>query len=167
VARSKRLDHTDKTGHKLTYSSRYDEKDEIIMKNLMMNGRLSARQLSLTTGLSTVTVLNRIKRLEAAKIIKGYSTIIDYEKVGYELTSIIEVVVKKDKILHIESEISKYENVCAVYDITGSTDILIIAKFKARHELSSFVKELGTITGIDNTITHIVLNTTKEDFRLV
>ncbi len=68
--------------------------------------------------------------------------------------------------MDIEEEISKFENVCAVYDITGSTDTIIIAKFRGRNDLSEFVKNLATISNIKNTITHVVLNTTKEDFRL-
>ena len=58
------------------------------------------------------------------------------------------------------------ENVCGVYDITGDTDTLVIAKFKSRKELSDFVKGLATIQNIENTNTHVVLNTAKEDFRL-
>ncbi|MDH3312423.1 MAG: Lrp/AsnC family transcriptional regulator [Nitrosopumilus sp.] len=143
-----------------------DDTDEMILKNLMMDARQSARQLALKLGMSTVTVLSRIKKLEKAKIIKGYTAIIDHEKVGYSLTAIIEIIAKNDKILSIEEEISKFENVCGVYDITGSTDTLVIAKFKERNELSMFVKGLAAIPNVENTITHVVLNTAKEDFRL-
>jgi len=143
-----------------------DKTDERILKNLMVDARLSARQLALKLGISTVTVLSRIKKLEKEKIIKGYTALIDHEKLGYNLTAIIEIIAKKDKIIDMEVEISKIENVCGVYDITGNTDTLIIAKFKSRNELSEFVKGLASIQNIDNTITHVVLNTTKEDFRL-
>lgn len=143
-----------------------DKTDEIILKNLMVDARLSARQLALKLGISTVTVLSRIKKLEKEKIIKGYTALIDHEKLGYNLTAIIEIIAKKDKILDMEVELSKRENVCGVYDITGNTDTLVIAKFKSRNELSEFVKGLASIQNIENTITHVVLNTTKEDFRL-
>ncbi len=143
-----------------------DETDEKILKNLMMDARLSARQLALKLGMSTVTILSRIKKLEKEKIIHGYTTIIDHEKLGYTLTAIIEIIAKNDKIEDIEDVISKFENVCGVYDITGSTDVMIIAKFKERSELSKFVKELASIPYVENTITHMVLNTVKEDFRL-
>ncbi len=145
---------------------KFDETDEKILKNLMVDARLSARQLALKLGMSTVTVLSRIKKLEKAKIILGYTAIIDHEKLGYSLTAIIEIVAKNDKIVEIEDEISKFENVCGVYDITGSTDTLVIAKFKERSELSTFVKELAAISNVENTIPHVVLNTAKEDFRL-
>ena len=143
-----------------------DKTDEAILKNLMVDARLSARQLALKLGMSTVTVLSRIKKLEKEKIIKGYSATIDHEKLGYNLTAVIEIIGKKDKIVDIEKEIAKIENVCAVYDITGNTDTLIIAKFKERNELSEFVKGLSLISNVENTITHVVLNTAKEDFRL-
>lgn len=143
-----------------------DKTDERILKNLMMDGRLSARQLALKLGMSTVTILTRIKKMEKAKIIYGYTALIDHEKIGYSLTAIIEIIGKNDKIVSIEDEIAKFENVCGVYDITGSTDTIVIAKFKERNELSTFVKSLASISNVENTITHVVLNTTKEDFRL-
>jgi len=143
-----------------------DKTDERILKNLMMDGRLSARQLALKLGMSTVTILTRIKKMEKEKIIRGYTALIDHEKIGYSLTAIIEIIAKNDKIVSIEDEIAKFENVCGVYDITGSTDTIVIAKFKERNELSTFVKNLACISNVENTITHVVLNTTKEDFRL-
>ena len=143
-----------------------DETDEKILKNLLVDARQSARQLALKLGMSTVTVLSRIKKLEKAKIIRGYTAIVDHEKIGYSLTAIIEIIAKNDKVIDIEEEIAKFENVCGVYDITGSTDTIIIAKFKERKGLSKFVKEIATIPNVENTITHVVLNTTKEDFRL-
>ena len=143
-----------------------DETDERILRHLMVDARISARQLALKLGMSTVTILSRIKKLEKRKIIKGYSALIDHEKIGYSLTAVIEMVAKNDKVIDIENEISKFENVCGVYDITGSTDTIIIAKFKERNELSKFVKDLAAIPNVENTITHVVLNTTKEDFRL-
>jgi DNA-binding Lrp family transcriptional regulator len=142
-----------------------DKIDEKILKNLMVDGRLSARQLALKLGMSTVTILSRIKKLEKEKIIKGYTALIDHEKLGYDLTAIIEIIAKKD-IVDIEEKLSKIDNVCGVYDITGNTDTIIVAKFKERNELSAFVKSLSSMPNIENTITHVVLNTAKEDFRL-
>ena len=144
-----------------------DEIDERILKNLLVDARLSARQLALKLGMSTVTILSRIKKLEKQKIIKGYTSSLDHEKLGYDLTAIIEIIAKKDKITQVEDKLSEMENVCAVYDITGSTDTLLVAKFKGRGELSKFVKDLASIPNVENTITHVVLNTVKEDFRII
>jgi len=144
----------------------FDKIDEKILKNLLVDARQSARQLALKLGMSTVTILSRIKKLEKAKIIKSYSARLDHEKLGYNLTAVIEVVANKNKLVEVEQELSDIENICAVYDVTGNTDTLIIAKFKGREELSAFVKNLSSIQNVENTITHVVLNTVKEDFRL-
>ncbi len=143
-----------------------DTLDKKIITNLTVDARQSARQLALKLGVSTVTILSRMKKLEKGKIILGYTATIDHEKIGYALTAIIEIMAKKDKIVDIEEQVAKFENVCGVYDITGTTDTIIIAKFKDRNELSTFVKGLAAISNVENTITHVVLNTTKEDFRL-
>ena len=143
-----------------------DKIDEKILKNLKIDARISARQLAIKLGMSTVTILSRIKKLENEKIIQGYTTILDHEKLGYDLTAIIEIMAKKN-ILDIEEKLSKIDNVCGVYDITGNTDTIIVVKFKERNELSAFVKSLSSMSNVENTITHVVLNTAKEDFRLI
>ncbi len=143
-----------------------DKTDEKILKNLLVDARLSARQLSLKLGLSTVTVLSRIKKLEKEKIIKGYTSVLNHEKLGYDLTAVIEIIAKKDKLVQVEDQLSGIENVCAVYDVTGNTDTMIIAKFKGREDLSKVIKNLSAISNVESTITHVVLNTVKEDFRL-
>jgi len=144
-----------------------DKTDIKILKNLLVDARLSSRQLALKLGMSTVTILTRIKKLEQEKIVKGYTAIIDHEKLGYDLTAIIEIYTKKGKMVEIENEIASLENVCAVYDVTGESDTVLVAKFKNRDELSKFVKMLSSRPNVDKTVTNIVLNTVKEDFRLV
>ena len=142
-----------------------DKIDEKILKNLALDARLSARQIALKMGMSTVTILSRIKKLEKEKIIRGYTANLDHEKLGYDLIAIIEIIAKKD-IIEIENKLSKMENVICVYDITGNTDTIAIAKFKGRNELSKFVKSLSSMPNVENTITRVVLNTVKEDFKL-
>ncbi|MBC8502856.1 MAG: Lrp/AsnC family transcriptional regulator [Nitrosopumilus sp.] len=143
-----------------------DNLDKKILKNLAADARQSARQLALKLEVSTVTILSRIKKLEKEEIILGYTATINHEKIGYSLTAVIEIMAKNDKVADIDKEISKFENVCGVYDVTGTTDTIIIAKFKERNELSTFVKGLAGIANVENTITHVVLNTAKENFRL-
>ncbi len=144
-----------------------DKTDIKILKNLLVDARLSSRQMALKLGMSTVTILTRIKKMEKEKIVKGYTAIIDHEKLGYDLTAIIEIYTKKGKMVEIENELSSLENVCAVYDVTGESDTVVVAKFKNREDLSRFVKTISSKPNVDKTVTNIVLSTVKEDFRLV
>ena len=140
--------------------------DEKLLKSLLVEGRMSGRKLSLKFGLSTVTVISRIKKMEKSGLIMGYAARLDHEKLGYTLPAIIEVTAKKNKLIEIEESIAAMSNTCAVYDVTGSTDIMIIAKFQSRNDLSAFVKGLASLDGVEDTTTRIVLSTSKEDFRL-
>jgi len=105
--------------------------------------------------------------MEKEGIIKGYTAILDHDKLGYELTVVTELTVSKGKLLEMEKEVAKIPNVCAVYDATGATDAIVIAKFKSREELSNFTKSLLSMPFIERTNTHVVLTTVKEDFRLL
>ncbi|MEJ2281593.1 MAG: Lrp/AsnC family transcriptional regulator, partial [Candidatus Bathyarchaeota archaeon] len=100
-------------------------------------------------------------------IIEGYTVRLDHGALGYDITGIIEVTTTKGKMVEIEDEIAKIENVCAVYDITGIADILVVGKFKDRKSLSQFVKKVSSIPNVENTVTHLVLNTVKEDYRFI
>jgi len=144
-----------------------DEKDLQILKHLLVDARQSARQLSQRLDVSTVTMISRIKKLEEKKIIKGYSARLDHDLLGYDITAVIEIKTTQGKMLEIENVIAKEINVISVYDITGDADTLVIAKFKDRASLSKFVKKISAIPNIENTVTHIVLNTIKEDSRLI
>lgn len=128
---------------------------------------MSYRKIADEIGVSPPTVLSRVQKLERDRIIKSYSVVLNHEKLGYDLTSIIEVTAVKGKITEVEKHISKFSNVCAVYDITGLTDMIIVAKFKNRAELSNFVKKDLSLPYIDRTNTHVVLITVKEDFGFI
>jgi len=105
--------------------------------------------------------------MESEGIIKAYSAILDHEKLGYELTVVTEITVSKGRLLEMENEIARIPNVVSVYDVTGLTDAVIIAKFKTREDLSKFAKRLLALPYVERTNSHVVLTTIKEDFRLL
>jgi DNA-binding Lrp family transcriptional regulator len=144
-----------------------NETDLKILQVLLEDARFSSRQIAKKVGVSVGTVLSRIKKMEEEGLIKGYSAIMDHEKLGYQLTVVMEITVSKGRLIEMENEIAKIPNVCSVYDVTGLTDAFIIAKFKSREELGKFTKRLLALPYIERTNTHVVLTTVKEDFRLL
>ena len=144
-----------------------DETDVKILRSLVADARLSSRQVAKKSGVSIGTVLTRMKKLEKEGVVRGYSAVVNHEKLGYMLTALIEITVSKGRLLEMENEIARMSNVCAVYDVTGLTDAFVIAKFKSREDLSSFAKRLLALPYVERSNTHVVLTTIKEDFRLV
>lgn len=144
-----------------------DEIDKKILGELLLNSKRSYRELAKAIGMSAATVINRVQRLESAGVIKEYTVMLDFERLGFELTVVTEMTVNRGKLLETQQEIAKLPYVCAVYDVTGEIDSIVIAKFRNRRELSEFPKDLLRMPFVERTNTHVVLNTVKEDFRMI
>jgi len=113
------------------------------------------------------TVRKHVVRLEDRGVLQGYTAIIDPTKLGYDITAVVFVQVGGGRLLDVEHEIAKEDNVLAVYDITGDYDAALIAKFKDYSGLNAFVKRLLSMQYITRTVTNVASNVVKEDFKVL
>ena len=144
-----------------------NEKDSELLVQLSKNGKASQRELARETGVALGTVNAHIKQLEKNKVIKGYFADIDPEKVGFNLTAIINLRIKKGTLIDVQSSIAEHSRVFGVYDVTGEWDSLILARFKNREEMDNFIKTTLSQEYIERTSTSLVLNTVKEEPRVL
>ena len=144
-----------------------DELDEKILSILNEDARKSYREIARKLNVSLTTVSNRIKRLEDDKVIERYIPLLNQEKMGYDLTAVINVKISHGKLLEVQERISKDTHVSGVYDITGEWDSLIIANFKDRRDLNGFIKGVLSIDNVEKTNTQIVLNIVKNEKRVM
>ena len=143
-----------------------DDTDKKIIAEYLKDARVSYREVAKRLQLAVGTVLTRTKKLENDGIIESYSAVLNHDKLGYEIIAISEITVSKGKLTEVENAIAKLSPTCAVYDVTGENDVIIISKFKSRDEMSDFTKKLLSMSNVERTNSKIVLNTIKEDFRL-
>ena len=143
-------------------NSNIDELDLEILKILSIDSRKNKSTIAEDLKRSPNTIIKHINDLKEDGIIKNYGVQIDYEKLGYEIMAIIEVTISKGKMFEVEEKIAENPNVFGVYDITGTYDALILARFKTREELSIMIKEIHKSPNVERTNTHFVLNTIKE-----
>ena len=136
--------------------------DKKITNVLIENSRLSLRQVAKKSKVSVATAMHHMKRLEKEGIIKKYSAELDYEKAGYDVEVIIEVRISKGRLFEVEKKIASNPNVFAVYDITGSFDAVILARFPTRRLMDNFLKKLQTYEFVERTQTLLILNVIKE-----
>jgi len=144
-----------------------DDIDKKILSELLVDSKRSHRDIAKAVGVSAATVINHVTRLESAGVIKDFSVRLDFERLGFDLTVITEMTVSRGKLLETQREIAKMPCVCGVYDVTGEIDSIVIAKFRNRRELGEFPKNLLSMPFVERTNTHVVLNTVKEDFRML
>lgn len=139
-----------------------DETDKKILNVLLENSKLSYRNIAKKVGVSVVTILKRVKILEKENIIKTFTTDLDYEKLGYDVSVMIKMRISKGKLFEVEKKIAVDSHVFAVYDVTGDFDSMIIAKFKSRKTLDKFLKKIQAYEFVERTETILILNTIKE-----
>lgn len=140
-----------------------DDVNQKILNELLQNSRPSYRTIAKKTGLSPATIMTRVTALEKEGVIKGYTTLLDYEKLGFEFNVLIEVRVAHGKLHEVEKKLASDYNVTAVYDATGDFDVTIIGRFKNRRQLDAYVKKIQTFEHVERTSTRLVLKTIKED----
>ncbi len=139
-----------------------DDTDHDILRILSDDSRINKTTIGGTLNKSPNTVKKRIEDLENKGIIKGYTVNIDYEKLGYDIIALIELTIAKGKMLEVEEDIAQYPSVFAVYDVTGTYDATVLARFKTRGELSEMVKKINSHENVIRTNTHLILNIVKE-----
>lgn len=140
-----------------------DDVDRKMIKIFHEDGRKSYRSIAKQLDISIGTVHNRIEKLIKSGIIKRFSPIIDHEKLGYSLTTIIGVKVKGGVLRNWEDRTAYHKNVLCMYDVTGEFDAILITRFKDTNELDNFIKSLLKEADVQRTYTQTVLNIVKED----
>jgi len=143
-----------------------DKLDFKILQSLNVNARKSFRNIARELKVSLSTIANRIKKLENDGIIERYIPVVNREKISYDLTAAINIKLTHGKLIEVQEKISKDFHVSAVYDITGNWDSLIIAHFKDRRDLNSFIKKVLSMDFVERSNTQMVLNIVKDEKRV-
>jgi DNA-binding Lrp family transcriptional regulator len=144
-----------------------DETDKRIIGMLNKDARLSFRHISRELKISLTKVTSRVKKMENQGIIRGYIPLIDAEKIGFDLLVIIGLDISKAKTMEIQEKIAKDPHVFEVYNTIGQWDSVIIARFKNRADLDSFIRKVLSIKGVDKTYTQLVMHIIKNEQRLL
>ena len=118
-------------------------------------------------GSDEVTIMNEIAKMEEEKVICGYHTLIDWEKVSDEkVTALIEVRVtpmRGQGFDSIAERIYNYPEVRSVYLISGAYDLMVILEGKTLKQVSGFVSDkLSTLDSVLSTATHFILKKYKD-----
>ena len=138
-----------------------------LLKLLSKNARYTVEDLAVMTGCSEEEIKNDLAELEKEGMIRGYKTVIDWERLDSAYVSaIIELKVTPKAGLGFEEvakKVMKYPEVESVYLMSGGYDLSVMVKGKTFQEVALFVaKELSTIDSVISTATHFVLRRYKE-----
>lgn len=143
------------------------ETREKILRAIDKNSKLTPAELAIMLGSTEAEVANLIKELEDDKVICGYPTLIDWNKLSNEkITALIEVKVTPQRgqgFDKIAERIYMFSEVETVYLMSGGFDLTVIIKGKSMQEVAGFVSDkLAPMEAVLSTATHFVLKKYKE-----
>ena len=144
---------------------------EKILQLINKNSKLTAKDIAVMLGLDEAAVARAVKEMEEEGIICGYPTLINWDKIQDELknelvTALIEVKVPPQRgqgFDKIAERIYQYDEVEAVYLMSGGLDLTVIINGKSVREVANFVSaRLAPMESVLSTSTHFVLKKYKE-----
>ena len=144
---------------------------EQLLKILENNARLPLEDIAAMLGKSTAEVSAKMDLARAQGIIKGYKTLVDWEKAGVNrVEAVIELHVSPKKSRgfdEIANTIAEFDEVESVLLMSGGYDLQLIVKGKTFQEVALFVaKRLSPLDDVLSTATHFVLRTYKREGRM-
>jgi DNA-binding Lrp family transcriptional regulator len=140
-----------------------DDTDRRILAVLLADARTSMRSIAEEVGVALGTVSNRVKRMEEMGVIHGYGVHIDAEKVGWTMTVLCGLRIEKGQLMEVQRRIAEDSRVFGIYDVTGEFDSMVLARVRDRAHLDDLSKTVLSSEGIIRTVTHVVLNTVKQN----
>jgi DNA-binding Lrp family transcriptional regulator len=141
-----------------------------ILFELQRDGRQTVQQVSEAVGLSPTPCWKRIKDMEAAGVIRGYTAVVDREKVGLHVAAVAEVNLDR----HSESQVQRFEQTVAAspqiircVSATGPADYILTVVVADMKHYERFLHEtLFSLPGVTHVRSSIVLREIKSDVPL-
>ncbi|GHF10829.1 AsnC family transcriptional regulator [Kordiimonas sediminis] len=142
-----------------------DDVDKAILDCLIEDAKISHQQIGEKVNSSQASVWRRIKALEAAGIIEGYTVRVSDEKMGFELTAFALVNLNrhsKDNVGKFETVIKQSKAVLECHSITGQADYLLKIHARNIRDYELFLNaELFSAPGVEHVHTSISLRQVK------
>lgn len=134
-----------------------DEKDKRILEELAKDARLPTKRIAANLDIPRVTVHTRIEKMKQEGVIKKFTILKDFTKIGLPVTAFVFVAYNpQDNITQqqVAEKISQMENVFDVHLISGEWDMLVKLRGESLDQIGKIVlDDIRTLKGVAKTIT--------------
>ena len=145
-----------------------DETDLQILHKLQENARETQAEIARAVGLAPSAVLERIRKLEARRIIRGYAAQVDPAALGQSTLAFVAVrSAEGPSDDSVARQLGDLPEVLEVHHVAGDDCYLVKVRTRSSEHLGALLRtQIGKIPGVRSTRTTIVLETMKETSRL-
>ena len=143
-----------------------DAIDKKILRALSRRGRLTNAELAEEVGLSPSPCWTRVKRLEAAGVIKGYAALLDQAALGLPDTVFIEVMMERhdeEQLRRFETALKEIPEILECHLVTGEYDYVVKAAVGGTMGYERLLRDrLYRLPGVRHTRTSFALRCLKQ-----
>ncbi|NML17690.1 Lrp/AsnC family transcriptional regulator [Azohydromonas caseinilytica] len=147
-----------------------DRHDVLLLNELQRDARQTVQQLAAAVGLSSTPCWKRVKEMEAAGVIRGYTALVDREKVNLQLCVLAEINLGR----HQEGEVQRFEQavaqcpqIVACWSTTGQADYVIKVLVQDIRAYEQFLHETAfRLPGVTHVRSSVVMKEVKSETRL-
>lgn len=141
-----------------------DHIDSKILSCLTRDARMNASQISQQVNLSVSAVIERMKKMEASGLIKGYTAVIDEKQAGFNVQALISIRLEHPKYnQELNRQMCGHDRVMECFYITGDFDYIARIGVSSTEELTKVLHDIKQIPGVSLTRTYVVLDNVKEN----
>ncbi|HRW72171.1 Lrp/AsnC family transcriptional regulator [Ottowia sp.] len=134
-----------------------DSLDQQLIALLRADARMSVADLAHRLGVSRATVTNRMRKLEQAQVIVGYTVRLKPEAEPNRIRAWMGVLVEGNQGRAVIASLLGEPGVAALHDTNGRWDLLAELEARSMPELSQVLERVRLIKGIRGTETSIHL----------
>lgn len=138
------------------------KKDMVILSYLRKDARETLTRMSRKTSIPVSTIYDRLKTQEQ-EIIKGYTALLDFSKLGYNARCKIIIRVAREKRDELERFLLVHRNVNSLYKINNGFDFLIEGVFRNIRESEDFLEMLDTKFGVKTKQVYYIIDDIKRE----
>lgn len=139
-------------------SSALDPVDTRILRELRSNARISWRELGESVHLSPTAAADRVRRLERAGVIDGYTVRVDPAALGRTVRAVVDVSLGAGILVdEFEARLAERDEVAFAAYVTGTADYSVIVECRGAEGLDAFVRWLRAEAGVSRTETKMLL----------
>lgn len=140
-----------------------DTKDKAILNILSDTGREPASSISSKIGMSVPAVIERINKLQDSDVIQGYKAVINYSKLGMDISALITLVSESSEYYYDVIKLAKdADEVVKCFATTGAGSHVLLIRTQNTNTLEKFLRTVQQWPGIIRTETQLILSSNKQ-----
>lgn len=145
-----------------------DHIDTQILSCLTRDARMNATLIGQTVNLSVSAVIERMKKMEASGLIRGYTAVIDEKLAGFDVQAMISIRLEHPKYNEeFNRQMCSHERVMECFYITGDFDYIARIGVASTEELTKVLHDIKQIPGVSLTRTYVVLDNIKQSVSVI